>query len=105
MKPNVILIRAAAMVLCGLGTAPLSAGDWASDRVTSFEEIFRKADLDRNNNLNGVERDKLRLAFSGRPDLRILDQNQNGKLDREEIDFLEKDRVKKTKKKKDGKKH
>ena len=84
--------------------SPLTAGEWSSYRLDSPEEIFRAADLDRNNNLNGEERDRLRLAFAGRPDLRILDVNRNGKLEREEIDLLEQDRVKKKKKKKNGKK-
>jgi hypothetical protein len=71
------------------------------NRMDTTEEVFQFADLDRNNNINSEERDRLRAAFQVRSDLSILDQNQNGKLDREEIDQLEAGRKNNPKKDRD----
>ena len=97
--PNTLrLIAGCLLTVCCFTLTPARAGDWSSDRLESLQEIFRAADRDRNNNLNMEERDALRAAFVARPDLQILDLNGNRKLDREELDYLEKDRVKKPKK-------
>jgi hypothetical protein len=105
-KPHSPITPLIILSLCGIVLAPATASaDRASSRLDTRSEIFRWADRDGNNNLNATERDLLRIAFAGRSDLRILDLNRNQKLDREEIDELEKGRVKKKKGKgKNGKK-
>ena len=99
MKTTILILNRPALLLLGclLAVSPARAGDWLSGRLDTLQEVFAAADTDRNNNLNAVERDQLRIAFTLRRDLYILDFNRNGKLDREEIDYLEKDRIKKPK--------
>ena len=82
----------AAVLLSAAFTLPATAGGWSSRRLQTTQEIFAFADTDRNNNLNSIERDRLRALFPQRTDLWILDRNGNRKLDREELDALEKGR-------------
>lgn len=62
---------------------------WLSDPLDNPREIFLFADANGSNNICSSERDRLRIAFRQRNDLRQLDTNGNGRLDREEIDALE----------------
>lgn len=71
-----------------LAAASCRAG-WLSDPLDNPREIFLFADANGSNNICSSERDRLRIAFRQRTDLRQLDTNGNSRLDREEIDALE----------------
>jgi hypothetical protein len=83
--PTLLIATAALLVL------PVSAfAGYGSARIETTVEAFDFADRDGNNNISPEERDFLRAAYKSRPELRIIDRNHNSRLDREEIDELEK---------------
>ncbi len=101
--PTKILALLLTLVASLLTPTAVTARELGRNFLSNHEEIFDWADADKNNNINSEERDRLRYAFGVRGDLRILDVNNNGKLDREEINALEAGRQKIEKKKKKGK--
>lgn len=95
MKTTSAFLAAAAALFSLLMSSTAVGRESSSRALENFGEIFRFADTDRNNNIDGRERDRLKAAFRYRRDLQILDTNRNGRLDREEINQLEKGRKKK----------
>lgn len=85
-KSPALLITAAAL----LSLSVTVEADYASTRIETKIQVFDFADRDGNNNISPEERDLLRSAYRSRPELGIIDRNHNGRLDREEIDELEK---------------
>jgi uncharacterized membrane protein len=76
------------LILLGATAAPALAG-FASRRLDSHQEIFAFADANGDRNIDPGERDRLRLYFTTRSDLKVLDLNKNNDLEREEITALE----------------
>ena len=106
--PSFFSVRTAAALILLCATADPAFGGWASSPLETKREVFNFADKNGDGNINPDERDELRVAFSMRSDLRIIDLNGNSDLEREEIDALEqsfknRDKAKKEKDKK--KKH
>jgi len=81
-------LHGAAIALLLVSAGPALAG-WASSRFATKREIFVFADKNNDGNIGPEERDQLRVSFSMRGDMHLLDSNHNGKLDKEEIDALE----------------